>query len=334
MRALITGGAGFVGRHLTKALLDRGFEIVCVDPIVPMTGGLGPENWPFFDPRKFSKFHFERVDCRAFFGQDRSKFDYAFHLAAMVGGRLMIDHEPLAVAEDLAIDAMFWRWAQIARPEHCVYFSSSAAYPISLQRRDRYQLLSEEIVNFGDNIGMPDMTYGWAKLTGEYLGRLAHSKFGLNVISYRPFSGFGEDQDLTYPFPAIARRVIEHKDSAEFIVWGSGQQMRDFIHIDDCVTCIISTMDRVNHGAAVNISTGKYTSFIELARMLLLLEGKTGNVHGMSDKPEGVFARGGARTLQEKLGFTPAITLEEGGRRMLAFQRMTLAAEKVDTTIS
>ncbi len=328
MRALVTGGAGFVGRHVTKALLDMGAEVVCVDPIVPLTGGLEPENWPFFDPRKSKNFRFERADCRDFFRSDTSKFDYAFHLAAMVGGRLMIDHEPLAVAEDLSIDAMFWRWAQIARPERSVYFSSSAAYPISLQRRDGYQLLSEECVDFGDNIGMPDMTYGWAKLTGEYLGRLAHSKFGLNVVSYRPFSGFGEDQDLTYPFPAIARRVIEHAAGEDFVVWGSGQQMRDFVHIDDCVRCILSTMDSINNGDAINISSGRYTSFIDLAKMMLEIEGKAGTVRGMSDKPEGVFARGGARALQEKLGFTPQIPLGDGMRRMLDFQRQMLVAAK------
>jgi len=52
MRVLVTGGAGFVGRHLTRALLDRGAAVVCVDPIMALTGGLEPKDWPFFDPRK------------------------------------------------------------------------------------------------------------------------------------------------------------------------------------------------------------------------------------------------------------------------------------------
>jgi hypothetical protein len=58
-------------------------------------------------------------------------FDYAFHLAALVGGRLMIEKQPLSVAEDLSIDAAFWQWAKAVRPKKCVYLSSSAAYPIA-----------------------------------------------------------------------------------------------------------------------------------------------------------------------------------------------------------
>jgi GDP-L-fucose synthase len=86
MRALVTGGAGFVGRHLCKALLDKGWEVVCVDPIVPRTGGLLPPDWPDGDPRAFAGFRFLQEDCRAYFAKAAGEhFDYAFHLAAMVG---------------------------------------------------------------------------------------------------------------------------------------------------------------------------------------------------------------------------------------------------------
>ncbi len=321
MRILVTGGCGFVGRHLIGALLERGDEVVCVDPIVPLTGGLLPDNWPFFNPGDYKGFTFIQKDCREFFAEDSSYFDIAHHLAAMVGGRLMIDHEPLAVAEDLAIDAMFWRWTQKVRPGKCVYYSSSAAYPVQLQKSEGYRLLTEGDIVFGGDIGMPDMTYGWAKLTGEYLGQLAFAKFGIKCCSYRPFSGYGEDQDLTYPFPAIAKRVIDYVGPGDFVVWGSGRQMRDFVHIDDCVSCILKTEPQVEDGSAINISSSIYTSFIDLATMMLNLEGKAAKVIGMSDRPEGVFARGGAREFQDKLGFAPVIPLIDGAKRMLDFQR-------------
>lgn len=326
MRTLVTGGAGFVGRHVCRALLDKGWDVVCVDPIVPRTGGLAPESWPGWQPTDYETFQFLKEDCRTFFKRaPHESFDYVFHLAAMVGGRLMIDHEPLAVAEDLAIDAGYWRWAETAKPAKTVYFSSSAAYPIELQRAEGYRLLREDDISFEASLGMPDMTYGWAKLTGEYLGRLAYSRYGLNSVVYRPFSGYGEDQDLTYPFPALTKRILE-LDGPSIRVWGSGRQMRDFVHIDDCVRCVLTTMDRIEDGSALNISSGELTAFIDLTRLILERTGKRAEVIAQPDMPEGVFARGGDTTLQNQLGFEPSISLSEGIDRIVAANRQNWAA--------
>lgn len=325
-RALVTGGAGFVGRHLCRALLERGWEVVCVDPIVPRTGGRRPADWPGFDPSDHAGFSFIEEDCRPYFARSHGEvFDYAFHLAAMVGGRLMIDYEPLAVAEDLAIDAGYWRWAEHAKPKKSVYFSSSAAYPIGLQRPQGYRLLKEDDIAFEDQLGMPDMTYGWAKLTGEYLTRLAHSRYDLDAVVYRPFSGYGEDQDLTYPFPALTKRILE-LDGPTMTVWGSGRQMRDFVHIEDCIRCVLETMDQINDGSAVNISSGRLTSFFELAGLMLERIGKQAEIKAMADMPEGVFARGGDTSLQERLGFKPSIPLAQGIDRVAAALRAQPAA--------
>ena len=100
------------------------------------------------------------------------------------------------------------------------------------------------MIGFDQNIGMPDMSYGWAKLTCEYLARLAYEKHGLKSVCYRPFSGYGEDQDNSYPFPSICKRVLAHQGAKVLDVWGSGKQMRDFIHIDDCVAGVVATMDQ------------------------------------------------------------------------------------------
>ena len=71
-------------------------------------------------------------------------YEYAAHLAAMVWGRAMIENKPIAVADDLSIDAEYWQWATVAKPAKTLCFSSSAAYPIKYQREDDYVLLQEE----------------------------------------------------------------------------------------------------------------------------------------------------------------------------------------------
>jgi len=319
-KVLVTGGAGFVGRHVVKRLLDRGDEVHCVDLVAPLTGGLLPEAWPLFNPLDSTRFHFYHEDCRRYFKRvGDTDFDYCFHLAAMVGGRLMIENNPLAVADDLSIDAEYWQWAARVGPGKTLCFSSSAAYPVRHQRAENYVLLKESMISFDGDIGMPDMSYGWAKLTCEYLARLAFQKHGLRSVVYRPFSGYGEDQDDTYPFPSICKRVLTNRGRPILQVWGSGRQMRDFIHIEDCMDCIFLTMDQVHDASAVNLSTGIYTSFIEFARIAAGMVGYQPEVRGTSDKPEGVFARGGDTALQNSYGFRHKTAFQDGIRAALQY---------------
>ncbi|MEO8576926.1 MAG: NAD(P)-dependent oxidoreductase [Gemmatimonadales bacterium] len=320
-RILITGGAGFVGRRFCKRFLDAGDDVLCVDPIAPDTGGLNPaQGWPLYAPEDYANFGFVNADCRQWFAANPDEqFDVVLHLAAMVGGRAMIENRPLAVADDLSIDAEYWQWAERAKPEKTICFSSSAAYPIKFQRERDYRLLTEDMIAFDDDIGMPDMSYGWAKLTCEYLARLAYEKHGLASVCYRPFSGYGEDQDMTYPFPSIVKRAMDHKGEAVLKVWGTGHQMRDFIHIEDCVDGVLATMDSVNDADAINLSTGIFTSFRQFARTAAEVVGYSPEIEGMSDQPTGVFARGGDTAKQARLGFVASTPFDEGIRRAVSY---------------
>jgi GDP-L-fucose synthase len=323
-KILVTGAAGFVGRHLTRRLLDAGHEVHAVDNIVALSGGIHPDaGWPLFDPRDYQRFRFYREDCRDWFRRVHdTDFDYAFHLAAVVGGRMVIENNPLAVADDLAIDAAYWLWAKTARPGRSICFSSSAAYPIKLQRPDGYTLLHEAMIRFDNDIGMPDMTYGWAKLTSEFLARLAHQKHGLRTVCFRPFSGYGEDQDDAYPFPSICKRVLAHRGESAIDVWGTGAQMRDFIHIDDCVDGVLTMMDHIDDGDAVNLSTGIFTSFADFIHIAADLTGYHPTVRPMSDTPEGVFARAGDTAKQSALGFIAATAFRSGVARALRYYQV------------
>ena len=320
-KILITGGAGFVGRRLVKFMLEKKYDVFVIDNVAPLTGGIEPnQNWPLYNPNDYNNFNFSKIDCRDWFKiNSNEEFDYVFHLAAMVGGREVIENNPLVVAEDLSIDSHFWQWCGKAKPKKVICFSSSACYPIELQTFDNYRLLKEEDISFSNNIGMPDMTYGWAKLTCEYLAQIAHVKHGINSICYRPFSGYGEDQDLTYPFPSICKRILLNKNKNEIKVWGSGNQSRDFIYIDDCIEGIYKTMDLIDDGSALNLSTGKYTSFKDFAKYTCNILGFNPIVKGTTSKPEGVFARGGDTSKQKRLGFYYKTEFVDGIKKGLNF---------------
>jgi len=313
---LITGGCGFVGRRFAIWLLSHDYEVTIVDDL---SSGLELEGWPcFLRPNDLSHLTAHYVDFRDFAKEQQPDFALIVHLAAVVGGRLTIDGDPLRVATDLAIDATFFNWLakSSARPK-VLYFSSSAAYPISEQTELHHKRLSEDLIDFHGTLGIPDMTYGWSKLTGEYLALHAVAEYEMDVKIYRPFSGYGEDQDFSYPFPSIVRRVGCRE--SPIIVWGSGRQLRDFIHIDDVVHAVFATAWTGLPGDALNIGSGVGHSFSELARIACRVTGHEAEIVNDATKPEGVFARVGDCTRMFK-HFRPRISLEEGVHRVYRYQ--------------
>jgi nucleoside-diphosphate-sugar epimerase len=255
-------------------------------------------------------------------------FDCVFALASVVGGRATIEGDPVHVAVDLALDSLFFLWLVRNKQNigKVLYASSSAAYPIKLQKVEGHVALQEQMIDFtAGELGQPDMTYGWSKLTGEYLSHLAAEQYGIQIGCVRPFSGYGEDQDLTYPVPAIAYRVARGDDP--ITVWGTGEQGRDFVHIEDCITAMILAIDRIHDGSGINIGTGRLTTFLEVAARFAKLAGSRATVQPTVGKPVGVQSRYcDPSQMERKLAWSPEISLEEGFRRVLAaaYQRVNL----------
>jgi nucleoside-diphosphate-sugar epimerase len=347
MTSLVTGGCGFVGRHLVRRLLELGHDLWIIDDL---STGLHPDRWLggswqvgaaghaveyHFGSRKVTFIHEDlSVTMLKQLGTikgekvDFPKFDLVFALASVVGGRATIEGDPMHVAVDLGIDALFFLWLvrNAKNVGKVLYASSSAAYPIKLQAKTGHVALREETIDFTTGeLGQPDMTYGWSKLTGEYLSHLAATQYGIHIGCVRPFSGYGEDQDLSYPVPAIAYRVARGDDPVA--VWGTGEQGRDFVHIEDCITAMILTIDRVGDGSGINIGTGTLTTFLEVAGLFVKLAGRRATVLPTIGKPVGVQSRYCDPCHMEKvLGWRPGISLKAGFQRVLdaAYQRVEL----------
>lgn len=336
---LVSGGCGFVGRNLVKRLYNTSKDtIVFVDDLSvgqhpsKWIGALGQkEAFVVGDAEVYGdgRLIFFNMDFRVFLRNlsgdedyvartcdlDSFKFNDVFHFAAIVGGRAKIDGDPMMVALDLAIDAEFFYWVCQYKPDRVMFPSSSAAYPVDMQTEDKVIALKESDINFDGSLGQPDMTYGWSKLTGEYLAQIAAKYYGISVACVRPFSGYGEDQDLTYPVPAIAARAAAKEDPFE--VWGSGKQGRDFVHIDDCIDAILMAMDKISDGSAINIGMGKLTSFLEIIKLFTEFAGYEPKIKPLLDKPVGVHARHSDMSyVKNKFGWEPKISVREGMRRV------------------
>lgn len=334
---LVSGACGFVGRHTVTELLKRTSDrIIMIDDL---SVGTHPFTWfPNFTSKKLKdveiigkeeRLFFWQMDFRKFLQKIQENPDWlkneyglnveigdAFHFAAIVGGRAKIEGDPMAVALDLSIDAEFFNWIAKVKPERVLYPSSSAAYPINLQTESDAIALKESDINIdGYTLGMPDLTYGWTKMTGEFLAKIAARHYGISIVCIRPFSGYGEDQDLSYPVPAIARRAARKENPFE--VWGSGKQGRDFVHIDDIMDCMFLAMDKIHDGTAINIGSGKLTTFIDLINLFSNFAGYKPIIKPLLDKPVGVHSRYCDMSfVKEKLGWEPKISLEVGMKRV------------------
>ena len=317
MKILVTGSHGFVGRRFVHRLSNDGHKVICVDD---MSAGQDHHDWLFQPNSKNCEFHFQ--DVRDFMrGHRCSDFELVIHCAATVGGRRLIDGEPLAVATNMSIDSELFYWAthernyfglydKPKRMPKLVYFSSSAVYPAALQTRQKHGLLSEDLVHLGRHIqNMPEGTYGFGKLVGEYLACVAARHHGLHVAVYRPFGGYGEDQSADYPFPSILKRILEGQTPIE--VWGSGNQARDFIFIDDIVDAVLATYESIPSAKALNLGTGIATTFMELGELMLDRLGRSGTIVNKPGTPEGVFYRVADAHEMLKL-YTPKYPLEIG----------------------
>lgn len=285
MRALVSGNMGFIGRNFSRRLVDDGWVVEGFD----IKNG---------------------VDARTYFPNSDRRFDLLVHAAAVVGGRVSIDGDPLGILQNEGIDYAALSWA-VRTGTPVLFFSSSAAYPVALQTRRGHPLHEHDLHPLG-RISPPDQTYGWSKVNGERMVEAARAA-GATVSVVRPFSGYGTDQDTDYPFPAFLARATAREDP--FTIWGDGTQVRDFIHIDDIYAACMAI---VGSGTTdpVNLATGVGTSFLELARMVTTEVGYEPEIRLLTDKPTGVRVRVGDPTRMRRY-HEPRVSLLDGIRRAL-----------------
>ena len=261
MKALVTGGAGFIGRCVARTLDDAGYSVMVADIT-------------------------DRFDVRHDLGDLIAKpgyYDAVVHCAAVVGGRRVMDWTPIQHAANLAIDAALFGWAGRTRPGRVVYFSSSCAYPVV-----HGQLgwpLREDDISWppGPNM-MPDKLYGWTKLTGELMAATV-AEAGVPVSVVRPFSVYGPGMNDGFAVSGFLEQVQRRADP--IVIWGDAGQVRDSIHVDDVAGEVLAIIGQGADGP-VNLGTGRRTSLRTLAALMAGFAGYSPGIHVDEGMPAGV----------------------------------------------
>ena len=293
VKALITGSHGFIGRHMLARLVRDGWDVDGYDIAAGPSG-----------------------DALDLFRSHPTTYDLVIHCAAVSPHRSAIDGTPLTVgAGNLKLDAAMFSWAARTQPGRVAYISSSAVYPVSFQGRHVHRDLREDDADPSDpyHRGGPDAIYGLIKLTGEQLAD-AYRQQGGAVTVLRPFSGYGEDQSADFPFGAFIERARRRADP--FVLWGDGEQVRDWVHVDDVVGATLAAAEQEVDGP-LNVCTGVGTSMEELVELICREVGYSPQLEYHLEKPAGVAYRVGDPSRLREV-YTPKVTLADGVRRALA----------------
>jgi len=278
VKVLISGGAGFLGRQFLIHHLEHRDDITAID-------NLSSAGSYWLPNRNYDR---QTQDVRDLFRSSDDEWDLAYHFAAPVGGRLKIEGDPLYNAGSLELDSMFFRWA-VGHVKTAVYPSSSAVYGVDYQGASAGALHEGLFYPTADGWARPDEMYGFTKMAGEVLAAKA-AGYGLNTLCIRPFSGYGTGQSMDYPVPSICQRALNREDP--LVIWGSGSQTRDFIHVSDIVGATAALLKRGIVGyEAINLGSGVATSFVEIASRAAEIIGYHPAIETDESKPEGVSTR-------------------------------------------
>lgn len=319
-RVLVTGGAGFIGSHLTELLIDLGCDVVVADDF---SRGRIDNIEHLLD-----EVDLHPVDLTTPEGCIRATEDveYVFHLAASVGGIHYISRENVGgLTPSVLMNQNVLEASRINGVDRFLFASSACIYR---EEHDGLNRFNEEQAVPAN----PHSTYGWAKVLGEIACQAYHEDCAIDCGMVRIFNAYGPrenlDFDSAHVTPAFIRKAIEYPEG-EFVMFGDGSQERGFVYVTDLVEGMIRAMERKVDGEPVNLGNGEeVVSIQELAQTVVDISGKDIDIEHDLNAPVGTSKYAADTTrMKATLDWKPETSLEEGLRRTYEW-----AVEELDAT--
>ena len=265
-RVVVTGGSGFLGQHVVRALERRGSTV-----LVPRKGQYDLTSQP----------HVERM-----FADMRPQV--VIHLAAVVGGIGANRESPgRFFYENVMLGALTMEHARRSGVEKFVGVGTICAYP----KHARVPFVEADLWN-----GYPEDTnapYGIAKKMLLVQGQAYRQQYGFNAIHLLPVNLYGPQDNFdpasSHVIPALIRKCVEaaERDDREVVCWGTGNATREFLYVGDCADAIVSATERYEDAEPVNIGAGFEISIRDLAHLIAELTGFRGVLTFDATKPDG-----------------------------------------------
>jgi nucleoside-diphosphate-sugar epimerase len=319
---LVAGGASFIGSHLVDALVARGARVRVVDDL--SSGRVGNVT-PHIHARRI-EFIDANLSAPGVADKVVEGMSVVFHLAADHGGRGYVDLHQAACATNLTLDGMMFQACHRAQVDKIVYASSGCVYPNHLQGDPNDLVYLTE-----DMVGPPydaDNMYGWAKLMGEMSLRAYYKDWGLKSAACRYFTVYGERGHENHAVIAMIARAFVRQDP--FVVWGTGEQVRNWTHVSDIVSGTILAAEKIEDGTAVNLGTMERTRVIDAVHEVLRYTGHTARIELRPEMPTGPLNRVADNALARKLlGWEPQMTFMDGLHQTIDWYFATKDREQV-----
>jgi UDP-glucose 4-epimerase len=307
-KVVVTGGAGFVGSHIVDQLVDEGArEVVAFDNMIR-----GVEaNLAQAKAKGNVKLFKGDITDRAALAKAFKGADYAFHQAAL--WLLECEQEPRKALEINVMGTFNVLEACVQNNvKKAVVASSSSVYG------EGSYLPTDEAHPFNNNL-----FYGATKVADEQLCRAFHKKYGLDYVATRYLNVYGPRMDYRSAYVMVIMNFINRIDRGEPPqIYGDGTQTLDLVYVEDVARANLLALKSSVTNEALNVATGKETTLVELAKIVLGIMGG-GLEPEYKDRDKKLVSRrfGDPRRAKELLGFEAKVPVEEGIRRVIEWWR-------------
>jgi len=296
---LVTGGSGFVGTHFVQELLKQGAKVrvpVHKRPLIVKDQGVETVNADLT----------RQEDCLAAV----KGVDYVVHAAGAVAAAAVTAGNPMeAITTNLILTLQMLQAAWAGQVERFLLFSSSTGYPAA-----DYPIKEEEM--WSGPTYQSYFGYGWMRRYIERLAEFVVSKSDMKIALIRPTAVYGRwdnfDPVTSHVIPALIRRAVDKENP--YIVWGTGKEVRDFLHITDLVRGCLLMLEKYATCDPVNIGYGKAFTIEDAVHLILKAANheKAEVIFDMS-KPTAIpFRMVDTAKAKSIIGFEPEVSLENG----------------------
>jgi UDP-glucose 4-epimerase len=302
--ALVTGGAGFIGSHVTAELLRKGHAVVVLDDLSGghqnnLPPGASFEQGSILDEAKI----------RALF--EKYSFDYVFHLAAYAAEGLSHFIKRFNYQNNL-IGSINLINASVNYGVKCFIFTSSIAV---------YGSAPPPMIE--ETMPLPEDSYGIAKFAVESELKISHEMFGLNYIIFRPHNVYGEHQNIGDRYRNVIGIFMNQiMQGQPLTIFGDGLQTRAFTHIDDVAPVIASAVDLAGaYNQVFNVGADIPYKVNDLAKAVMQAMGVQAEVIHLPPRNEVLHAYSDHSKVRQVFGEHTPTSLEDGLHRMAAWAK-------------
>jgi len=312
MNILITGGAGFIGSHISERLIKIGHNIICIDNFND-----------FYDPKikednlaniinnkRFKLFPIDILDKKKInkiFLENN--IDLVIHLAARAGVRPSIANAELYEIVNVQGTINLLEECKRNNVNKFIFASSSSVYG-----GNKKTPFSEN-----DQVDKPVSPYAMTKKSGERICYTYHYLYNIQVFAFRFFTVYGPRQR---PEMAIHKFVREMMDGRDINIYGNGKSSRDYTYIDDIIDGITNSLDIISGYEIFNLGNSKPINIIELIKIIEDQTGLNANIVYAEKQPGDVFCTySDISKAKRMINYNPKVSIEVGIKRFIEWYK-------------